>query len=143
MLTSGFLEEAGAWRDWLLRAIAGSPDQMRIMYGIAGERRLAEYEVGWLKGEGSAPVRIGNAAADQLQLDVYGEVIDAMYQARRLGLAPDEAGWKLERALVEHLETIWEQPDEGIWEVRGGRRQFTASKSHGLGGFRPRYPVGG
>ena len=129
LLTSGFLEEAGAWRDWLLRAIAGSPDQMQIMYGIAGERRLTELELGWLKGyEDSRPVRIGNAAADQLQLDVYGEVIDAMYQARRLGLAPDEAGWKLERALVEHLETIWELPDEGIWEVRGGRRQFTASK---------------
>ncbi len=130
LLNSGFLEEAGAWRDWLLRAIAGSPDQMQIMYGIGGERRLDEYEIGWLKGyEGSTPVRIGNAAAGQLQLDVYGEVIDAMYQARRLGLAPDDAGWALERALVEHLETIWRQPDEGIWEVRGGRKHFTASKA--------------
>lgn len=129
LLTSGFLEEAGAWRDWLLRAVAGAPDQLQIMYGIAGERRLTEYELRWLKGyEDSAPVRIGNAASDQLQLDVYGELIDAMYQARRLGLAPDEAGWKLECKLVEHLEAIWEQPDEGIWEVRGGRRQFTASK---------------
>ncbi|HEX4767861.1 MAG TPA: glycoside hydrolase family 15 protein [Lichenihabitans sp.] len=130
LLTSGFLEEAGAWRDWLMRAIAGSPDQMQIMYGIAGERRLDEYEIGWLAGyEASSPVRIGNAASGQLQLDVYGEVIDAMYQARRLGLPPDENGWKLERALVEHLETIWQDPDEGIWEVRGGRRQFTASKA--------------
>ncbi len=130
LLNSGFVEEAGAWRDWLLRAIAGSPDQMQIMYGIAGERRLTEYEITWLKGyEGSGPVRVGNAAAGQLQLDVYGEVIDAMYQARRLGLAPDAAGWALERALVEHLETIWQQPDEGIWEVRGGRKHFTASKA--------------
>ena len=129
LLTSGFLEEASAWRDWLIRAIAGSPDQMQIMYGIAGERRLEEYEVPWLAGyEGSTPVRIGNAAAGQLQLDVYGEVLDAMYQARRLGLAPDDNGWNLERALVQHLETIWQQPDEGIWEVRGGRKHFTASK---------------
>ena len=129
LLTSGFLEEASAWRDWLIRAIAGSPDQMQIMYGIAGERRLDEYEVPWLTGyEGSKPVRIGNAAAGQLQLDVYGEVLDAMYQARRLGLAPDNNGWNLERALVGHLETIWREPDEGIWEVRGGRRHFTASK---------------
>ena len=129
LLTSGFLEEASAWRDWLIRAIAGSPDQMQIMYGIAGERRLEEYELPWLEGyEKSTPVRVGNAASGQLQLDVYGEVLDAMYQARRLGLAPDENGWKLERALVEHLETIWQQPDEGIWEVRGGRRQFVASK---------------
>lgn len=129
LLTSGFLEEASAWRDWLIRAIAGSPDQMQIMYGIAGERRLEEYELPWLSGyEGSQPVRVGNAAAGQLQLDVYGEVLDAMYQARRLGLAPDANGWNLERALVGHLETIWREPDEGIWEVRGGRKHFTASK---------------
>ena len=129
LLTSGFLDEASAWRDWLIRAIAGSPDQMQIMYGIAGERRLDEFEVPWLAGyEGSKPVRIGNAAAGQLQLDVYGEVLDAMYQARRLGLAPDNNGWNLERALVTHLETIWREPDEGIWEVRGGRKHFTASK---------------
>ena len=130
LLNSGFLEEAGAWRDWLLRAVAGTPDQMQIMYGIAGERRLTEFEIPWLSGyEGSQPVRIGNAASGQLQLDVYGEVIDAMYQARRLGLAPDEAGWNLEKALIKHLEAIWQQPDEGIWEVRGGRKHFTASKA--------------
>ena len=130
LLNSGFLEEAGAWRDWLLRAVAGTPDQMQIMYGIAGERRLTEFEIPWLSGyEGSRPVRIGNAASGQLQLDVYGEVIDAMYQARRLGLAPDEAGWNLEKALIKHLEAIWQQPDEGIWEVRGGRKHFTASKA--------------
>jgi GH15 family glucan-1,4-alpha-glucosidase len=129
LLNSGFSEEATAWRDWLLRAVAGAPPQMQIMYGIAGERRLVEYEVPWLKGyEGAAPVRIGNAAVDQLQLDVYGEVLDALYQARRMGLPPNEPAWALERALVEHLQTIWEQPDEGIWEVRGGRRQFTHSK---------------
>ena len=129
LLNSGFLEEAAAWRDWLLRAIAGSPAQMQIMYGIAGERRLTEYEIPWLSGyEGASPVRIGNAASDQLQLDVYGEVLDALYQARRMGLAPSDAAWKLERELVEHLEKIWDQPDEGLWEVRGGRRQFTHSK---------------
>src|SRR3954454_13196095 len=129
LLNSGFLEEAAAWRDWLLRAVAGSPVQMQIMYGIAGERRLTEYEVRWLRGyEDAAPVRIGNAAADQLQLDVYGEVLDALYQARRMGLPFNEAAWDLERALLKHLETIWDQPDEGIWEVRGGRRHFTHSK---------------
>jgi GH15 family glucan-1,4-alpha-glucosidase len=129
LTNSGFLEEAGAWREWLLRAIAGLPTQLQIMYGLAGERRLTEYEVPWLAGyEGAAPVRIGNAASDQLQLDVYGEVLDALYQARRMGLAPSEEGWRLERLLVEYLETIWDQPDEGIWEVRGGRRHFTHSK---------------
>jgi len=129
LTNSGFLEEAGAWREWLLRAIAGLPTQLQIMYGLAGERRLTEYEVPWLAGyEGAAPVRIGNAASDQLQLDVYGEVLDALYQARRMGLAPSEEGWRLERLLVEYLETIWDRPDEGIWEVRGGRRHFTHSK---------------
>ena len=129
LLNSGFFEEAAAWRDWLLRAVAGAPAQMQIMYGIAGERRLLEYQVPWLKGyEDAAPVRIGNAAADQVQLDVYGEVLDSLYQARRMGLPPNTPAWALERALVEHLETIWEEPDEGIWEVRGGRRQFTHSK---------------
>ena len=129
LVDSGFLQEAVAWRSWLLRAIAGSPEQMQIMYGVAGERRLTELELPWLSGyEGSKPVRVGNAASDQLQLDVFGEVLGAMYQARRLGMDHDAAGWQLERKLVEHLGTIWADPDEGIWEVRGGRRQFTHSK---------------
>jgi GH15 family glucan-1,4-alpha-glucosidase len=129
LIGAGFLGEARAWRAWLLRAVAGSPDDLQIMYGVAGERRLTEFEISWLPGyEGSAPVRIGNAAAGQIQLDVYGEVLDALYVARKAGLAPEEAGWALECALVGHLETIWEQPDDGIWEVRGGRRHFTHSK---------------
>ena len=129
LLNSGFVDEATKWRDWLVRAIAGTPDAMQIMYGIAGERRLDEFELPWLAGyEGSRPVRVGNAAAGQLQLDVYGEVLDAMYQARRLGMGADEYGWNIERALVDHLDTIWQQPDDGIWEIRGERRQFTHSK---------------
>ncbi len=130
LMNAGFTEEAGRWRRWLLRAIAGEPSQMQIMYGVAGERRLTEYEIPWLRGyEGAGPVRIGNAASGQLQLDVYGEVLDALYQARRMGLAESGAGWALERTLIEHLETIWEQPDDGIWEVRGGRKHFTHSKA--------------
>ena len=129
LMEVGFVEEAKAWRNWLVRAAAGSPDQLQIMYGIAGERRLDEYEVPWLAGyEGAKPVRIGNAAAGQIQLDVYGEVLDALYVGRRTGLAADASGWALECALVTHLETIWDQPDDGIWEVRGGRRHFTHSK---------------
>jgi len=129
LLGAGFLAEARAWRQWLLRAIAGSPDDLQIMYGIAGERRLVEFEVPWLPGyEGSAPVRIGNAAADQLQLDVYGEVLDALYIGRCAGLEASDASWSLECALIEHLATIWDQPDDGIWEVRGGRKHFTHSK---------------
>jgi GH15 family glucan-1,4-alpha-glucosidase len=129
LMEVGFVEEAKAWRNWLVRAAAGSPDQLQIMYGIAGERRLDEYEVPWLAGyEGATPVRIGNAAAGQIQLDVYGEVLDALYVGRRTGLAADVSGWALECALVTHLETIWDQPDDGIWEVRGGRRHFTHSK---------------
>ena len=129
LLSGGFLDEARVWRKWLVRAVAGSPDDLQIMYGVAGERRLVEYEVPWLPGyEGSAPVRIGNAAAGQLQLDVYGEVLGALYVARRAGLAENDASWALEYALIEHLATIWDQPDEGIWEVRGGRRHFTHSK---------------
>jgi GH15 family glucan-1,4-alpha-glucosidase len=129
LIGSGFLDEARAWREWLLRAVAGDPNDLQIMYGVGGERRLTEYEIPWLPGyEGSAPVRIGNAAAGQIQLDVYGEVIGAFYLGRRAGLAADEAGWGLECALVGHLETIWDQPDDGIWEVRGGRRHFTHSK---------------
>ncbi len=129
LIGAGFLEEAVAWRAWLLRAVAGSPDDLQIMYGVAGERRLTEFEVPWLPGyEGSTPVRIGNAASGQLQLDVYGEVLDALYVGRRAGLAADAASWGLECALVAHLEAIWDQPDDGIWEVRGGRKHFTHSK---------------
>jgi len=130
LVNAGYAAEAEDWRNWLLRAVAGSPAQMQIMYGLAGERRLTEWEVPWLPGYvGSRPVRIGNGAHGQLQLDVYGEVMDVLHQARRGGLAPDQAGWALQRALLEHLETVWREPDEGIWEVRGGRRHFTYSKA--------------
>jgi GH15 family glucan-1,4-alpha-glucosidase len=129
LIGAGFHEEAAAWRSWLVRAAAGNPDDLQIMYGVAGERRLSEYEVPWLPGyENSAPVRVGNAAAGQVQLDVYGEVVGALYVARQAGLAADRASWDLECALMAHLETIWDQPDEGIWEVRGGRKHFTHSK---------------
>jgi len=129
LLSLGFVDEAEAWRAWLVRAVAGGPDDLQIMYGVAGERRLVEYEVPWLPGyEGSMPVRVGNAAAGQVQLDVYGEVLDAMYVGRKAGLAYDATSWSLECAMVRHLETIWDQPDDGIWEVRGGRRHFVHSK---------------
>jgi len=129
LMEGGLLDEARAWRQWLVRAVAGDPDQVQIMYGVAGERRLDEYEVPWLQGyEGSVPVRVGNAAAGQLQLDVYGEVLDALFVARQSGLAQDSSSWALECALVNHLRTIWQQPDDGIWEVRGGRKHFTHSK---------------
>jgi GH15 family glucan-1,4-alpha-glucosidase len=129
LMDAGYYEEAKAWRDWLLRAVAGSPSQIQIMYGLAGERRLPEWEVPWLAGyEASRPVRVGNAAQSQIQLDVFGEVMDALHQARRGGLETTEAGWALQRALVGHLETVWNEPDEGIWEVRSGRRHFTHSK---------------
>jgi GH15 family glucan-1,4-alpha-glucosidase len=129
LMNAGYYDEARAWRDWLLRAVAGSPAQMQIMYGIAGERRLTEREVPWLPGyEGSRPVRIGNAAHGQLQLDVYGEVMDALHQARRDGLAAGAADWTLQRALLKHLGAVWREPDEGIWEVRGPRQHFTYSK---------------
>ncbi|MGA8029237.1 MAG: glycoside hydrolase family 15 protein, partial [Bryobacteraceae bacterium] len=129
LMEAGFIDEAKAWRDWLLRAVAGSPDQMQIMYGVAGERRLTEFELPELPGyEGSQPVRIGNAASEQLQLDVYGEVLDAFYQARRKGLARLDVAWCLERALVSHIEKIWVKPDDGIWEIRGKRRHFVHSK---------------
>jgi GH15 family glucan-1,4-alpha-glucosidase len=129
LLESGFKDEAKAWQDWLLRAVAGSPDQMQIMYGLAGERRLTEFELPELPGyEGSQPVRIGNAASEQLQLDVYGEILDSAYLARRKGMQGNEAGWNLARAAVRHLETIWTKPDDGIWEIRGPRRHFVHSK---------------
>jgi carbohydrate kinase (thermoresistant glucokinase family) len=127
--SAGYREEAQAWREWLLRSVAGSPNQLQIMYGLSGERQLPEWEVPWLPGyHGAAPVRIGNAASTQLQLDVYGELADAMFQARKDALAPVESAWAEQRTLIEHLEQIWQQPDEGIWEVRGGRRHFTHSK---------------
>jgi GH15 family glucan-1,4-alpha-glucosidase len=129
LMNGGYYEEAEKWREWLLRAAAGSPNQIQIMYGIRGERRLTEWEVAWLRGyENSRPVRIGNAAHNQLQLDIFGEIMDALHQAREGGLGPHEAGWDLERALLLHLEKIWTEPDEGIWEVRGGRQHFTYSK---------------
>lgn len=130
LMNADFYEEAHAWRDWLLRAAAGSPDQIQIMYGLRGERRLTEWQVPWLAGyEGSRPVRIGNAAHSQRQLDIFGEVMDALHQAREGGLAPMESGWDLELALIAHLEKIWREPDEGIWEVRSGREHFTHSKA--------------
>ena len=126
---AGYVEEAGAWRDWLLRAIAGSPEDLQIMYGVAGERRLTEFELPWLDGyEGSRPVRVGNGASDQRQLDVYGEVVDALYRSRRKGLTPSDDAWRLTRRIFDWLESGWREPDEGIWEVRGPRRHFTHSK---------------
>jgi GH15 family glucan-1,4-alpha-glucosidase len=129
LMGGGYFEEAQAWRDWLHRSIAGSPEQIQIMYGLAGERHLVEWEADWLPGyQGARPVRIGNAAHDQLQLDVYGEVADALHQARAGGLAAVSESWQLQRKLTSHLADIWDQPDEGIWETRGGRRHFTHSK---------------
>jgi GH15 family glucan-1,4-alpha-glucosidase len=129
LMNTGYFDEARAWREWLLRAVAGSPKQMQIMYGIAGERRLYENELPWLKGyANSAPVRVGNAAHQQTQLDVYGELLDALHQARKGGLAPEESGWELQLAIIEHLEDAWQKPDEGIWEVRSGPENFVYSK---------------
>jgi GH15 family glucan-1,4-alpha-glucosidase len=129
LMIGGFVDEAGAWRSWLRRAVAGHPADAQIVYGVRGERRLREFELGWLGGyEGSAPVRIGNAAHNQFQLDVYGEVLDAFHCARRHGLPRDEDAWRVQRELVEHVASVWNEPDEGIWEVRGPRRHFTHSK---------------
>ncbi|MBA2644026.1 MAG: glycoside hydrolase family 15 protein [Solirubrobacterales bacterium] len=129
LLDAGFHDEARAWRDWLLRAVAGSPSEMQIMYGPAGERRLTELTLDWLPGyERSVPVRIGNAAASQFQLDVYGELMDALHQARTAGVEPEPAAWRVQRALMDFLETAWPAPDEGIWEMRGPRRHFVHSK---------------
>jgi GH15 family glucan-1,4-alpha-glucosidase len=126
---AGYDEEAEDWRDWLVRAAGGSPDQVQVMYGMAGEAFLREWELDWLPGyEASKPVRIGNAAVDQLQLDVYGELAGVMYHARKGEMSEHEHGIKLEWALLAHLEKIWHDPDEGIWEVRGSRNQFTHSK---------------
>jgi GH15 family glucan-1,4-alpha-glucosidase len=129
LMTGGYTQEARAWRDWLVRAVAGRPSQAQILYSVTGERLLPESELPWLPGyEGSAPVRIGNAATTQLQLDVYGEVADALHYARRIGLEPDENAWRVERAMIQFVESAWKDPDEGIWEVRGPRRQFTHSR---------------
>ena len=129
LMSTGYLDEAREWRDWLLRAVAGDPAQLQIMYGLDGERRLVEQELDWLPGfAGSRPVRIGNEAAGQFQLDVYGEVMDAMHQARCSGLAVDDDAWRLQQALVGYLESNWMRPDDGLWEVRSGRQQFTHSK---------------
>jgi GH15 family glucan-1,4-alpha-glucosidase len=129
LIDAGYREEASAWRAWLVRAVAGDPDEVQIMYGVAGERRLPEWVVEWLPGfEDSRPVRIGNAAAEQEQLDVYGEVMDAMYQARRYDVGASLPAWELGRHVLGLLEQRWREPDEGIWEVRGGRRHFTHSK---------------
>jgi len=129
LMHAGYYDEAGAWRDWLHRSIAGSPDQIQIMYGIAGERRLEEWQVPWLAGyQGASPVRIGNAASSQLQLDIYGEMMGALHQARAGGLPDAPVSWDLQRGIIQHLEEIWKEPDEGIWETRGGRKHFTYSK---------------
>jgi GH15 family glucan-1,4-alpha-glucosidase len=128
-MNAGYFDEAIAWREWLLRAVAGRPEQAQIMYGIGGERRLPEWTVQWLPGfRGSAPVRIGNVAATQLQLDVFGEVMDALHQARRGGLVQNDVGWAVQLAFADHLEKVWTEPDESIWEVRSERRHFTYSK---------------
>jgi GH15 family glucan-1,4-alpha-glucosidase len=129
LMGGGYFEEAGAWRDWLHRAVAGTPEDLQIMYGIFGERRLAEWEVPWLPGyHDAAPVRIGNAASGQLQLDVWGEMMDALHLAREGGLASSESAWNVQCRALEHLAGIWKEPDDGIWEVRGPRLHFTHSK---------------
>jgi len=129
LMNSGYTEEASAWHNWLLRAVAGSPANMQIMYGIMGQRRLLEWEAGWLPGyEGARPVRIGNAAHAQLQLDVYGELIDAFHQSRMAELELDEGSWALECAVLQHLADVWDQPDHGIWERRGEGRHYVSSK---------------
>src|SRR5215472_9450956 len=129
LMHAGFYDEARAWRDWLLRAVAGSPDQLQIMYGLGGERRLAEWEVPWLSGyEGSRPVRVGNAAVEQTQLDVYGEILDALYHAHLHGLPTVDRTVAIGRAILDHLARVWRRLDEGIWEVRGPPQHFTHSK---------------
>jgi GH15 family glucan-1,4-alpha-glucosidase len=129
LLAAGFRREAGAWRDWLLRAIAGQPETLQILYSIDGERRLPEIELPWLAGyEGSSPVRTGNAASGQLQLDVWGETLDALFLARQAGLPADPDAWALQVALMDYLESAWREPDNGLWEVRGERQHFTHSK---------------
>ena len=130
LMHAGYREEAQAWGAWLRRSVAGTPSQIQTLYGLAGERWLMEWEVPWLCGYGGArPVRIGNAASAQLQLDVYGELMDALYQELDLGLVRPNASWDIQRQLIAHLTKIWDKPDESIWEVRGGPRHFTFSKA--------------
>ncbi|HET9187182.1 MAG TPA: glycoside hydrolase family 15 protein [Acidothermaceae bacterium] len=129
MLSSGYHDEAKAWREWLVRAVAGDPKDMQIMYGLDGSRRLVEYELPWLAGyAGSQPVRVGNAASEQLQLDVYGEVMDALELSRAAGLSVDEDAWSFQQIIMDYLEGHWSDPDNGIWEIRGDRQHFTHSK---------------
>jgi GH15 family glucan-1,4-alpha-glucosidase len=129
LLTSGYREEAHAWREWLVRAAAGRPAELQTIYGVAGERRLTEFELPWLPGyERSGPVRIGNAAFRQLQIDVYGELMDAMHVGRRFELKAHDEAWRVQKVLLGHLAEVWNDPDEGIWEIRGPRRHFTHSK---------------
>ena len=136
LVGSGFTAEARAWRDWLLLAVAGDLEDLRIMYSLTGRRRLPESELTHLAGyEGSRPVRIGNAASDQFQLDVYGEVLDGLHTARLAGLAPDEDAWNLQCLLTEHLEAVWREPDSSLWEVRGPRQHFVHSKVMAWVGF--------
>ena len=129
LLVAGYVDEARHWREWLLRSVAGKPDQLQTLYGVAGERRLTEIELDWLPGYcGSQPVRVGNDATRQLQLDVYGELMDAFHVARAHWIEPDGDAWGLQKALLDFLETNWDKPDDSVWEVRGGRRHFTYSK---------------
>jgi GH15 family glucan-1,4-alpha-glucosidase len=129
LLDAGYLDEARAWREWLLRAVAGKPSQMQLVYGLDGVRRLPELELDWLPGyDGSRPVRIGNDAHQQVQLDVYGELMDVMHAGETAGLGPGEQAWRIQRAGLRFLETAWSEPDHGIWEVRGERRHFTHSR---------------
>ncbi|MFN2443553.1 MAG: glycoside hydrolase family 15 protein [Thermoanaerobaculia bacterium] len=129
LMIGGYTSEAHAWREWLVNSVAGNPAELQIMYGLGGERRLTELEIGWLPGyEGSTPVRVGNEAYRQFQLDVFGEVMDALHLARRTGLLPDENSWRVQRAMMDFLDSAWREPDEGIWEVRGPRRHFVHSK---------------
>ncbi len=129
LLLAGYQDEAMAWREWLLRAVAGSPEDLQTLYSVSGERRLGEIEIDWLPGyDGAAPVRVGNAASKQFQLDVYGEVMDMLHLARVAGLETKPHVWQIQLALLKFLESNWQEPDEGIWEVRGPRRHFTHSK---------------
>ncbi len=142
LLISGFTEEAGEWRKWLMRTIAGNPEEMQILYGVTGERRISEWNADWLPGfESSAPVRIGNAAHLQFQLDVYGEIMDAMYLSCRAGLKFSTDGWDLQKKLISTLAEKWKEPDEGIWEVRRSSPSFYSFQSYGMGRSRPDHQI--